>query len=113
MKRKNGKIKSVGVQPCQSAWRSGPYTARHVPGLLTRTIAATVIPRKTSSDSSRRSGSLSWATSRMDALSDRLCSWEPPSDPLGVAGGRQPLDEAVEHDVEGDGRGQPHEQAPG
>jgi hypothetical protein len=53
MNRKNGKMRSVGVQPCQSAWRRGPYTARQVPGLLTSTMPATVRPRKTSSDRSR------------------------------------------------------------
>src|ERR1700693_4531949 len=56
MNRKKGKIRSVGVQPCQSACRSGAYTARHVPGLLTSTIAATVNPRNTSSERSRRAG---------------------------------------------------------
>jgi hypothetical protein len=43
----------VGVQPCQSAWNSGGYTARQVPGLLTRTIAATVRPRSASRESKR------------------------------------------------------------
>src|SRR5437667_878408 len=53
MNRKNGKIRSVGVQPCHSACRSGGYTARQVPGLLTSTMAATVMPRNASSDTSR------------------------------------------------------------
>src|SRR5262245_30207692 len=53
MNRKNGKMRSVGVQPCHSACRSGGYTARHVPGLLTSTIAATVSPRNASSETSR------------------------------------------------------------
>src|SRR6185295_1436788 len=53
MKRKKGKTRSVGVQPCQSAWRSGGYTARQVPGLFTSTMAATVIPRRASSERSR------------------------------------------------------------
>src|SRR5215510_13047096 len=56
MKRKNGKITSVGVRPCHSAWRSGRYTADHVPGLLTTTIAAIVNPRKASSETRRVAG---------------------------------------------------------
>jgi hypothetical protein len=56
MNRKKGKITSVGVQPCQSAWRNGEYTACHVPGLLTTTIAAIVSPRKASSERSRDGG---------------------------------------------------------
>ena len=53
MKRKAGKIMSVGVAPCQAAWRSGGKTAEYVPGSVTRIIAAIVIPRMTSSDSRR------------------------------------------------------------
>src|SRR5439155_18815956 len=56
MNRKKGKIRSVGVQPCQSACRSGAYTAPHVPGLLTSTIPATVSPRNTSRETSRAFG---------------------------------------------------------
>src|SRR5687768_17518556 len=53
MNRKNGKIRSVGVQPCQSACLSGPYMWCHEPGLFTMSIAAMVMPRKMSSDASR------------------------------------------------------------
>ncbi len=56
-KRKNGKIMSVGVKPCHAACRRGAYTARHVPGLFTSTIAATVSPRSASTDSRRASAS--------------------------------------------------------
>src|ERR1017187_7455519 len=50
---KKGKIKSVKVHPCQSAWSNGLYKALHVPGLLTSIIAAIVAPRNTSSDIKR------------------------------------------------------------
>ena len=55
MNRKNGKMRSVGVQPCQGACSSGQYWyfSPHWPGLLTRIIARMVTPRKTSSDKSR------------------------------------------------------------
>jgi len=53
MKRKKGKIVSVGVQPFHSAWRSGQYTLPQSPGLFTMTMAAMVAPRKTSSDTRR------------------------------------------------------------
>ena len=53
MKRKNGKMRSVGVQPCQAACSSGQYTFPQSPGLLTMTIPAIVSPRKTSSDTRR------------------------------------------------------------
>src|SRR5690349_3595895 len=52
--RKNGKIRSVGVQPFHSACSSGQYIASQVPGLLTMTIAAIVRPRNASSADSRR-----------------------------------------------------------
>src|SRR5687767_4580873 len=53
MNRKNGKIRSVGVQPCHSAWPSGQKMALHVPGLLTSSIDAIVMPRNTSSATRR------------------------------------------------------------
>src|SRR5262245_16051451 len=53
MNRKNGKTRSVGVQPCHSACWSGGYTYRHDPGLFTSTMPATVAPRNTSSERSR------------------------------------------------------------
>ena len=55
MNRKNGKIRSVGVQPCQAAWSSGQYWdfSPHSPGLLTRIMARIVAPRKTSSERRR------------------------------------------------------------
>lgn len=51
--KKNGKTQSVGVQPCQGAWRKGGYTYSQVPGVFTKIIPAIVIPRKTSSATSR------------------------------------------------------------
>src|SRR4051812_19632684 len=51
--RKNGKIRSVNVQPFHSAWSRGEYIFPQSPGLFTRSIAAMVAPRKTSSDSKR------------------------------------------------------------
>src|SRR3954469_548788 len=48
MNMKNGKIRSVCVQPFHSAWSSGPYIGP--PALFTKIMAAIVIPRKTSSD---------------------------------------------------------------
>lgn len=53
MNRKNGKIRSVGVQPCHAAWRSGGWIALQVPGLFTSSIPAIVMPRKMSSETSR------------------------------------------------------------
>src|SRR5579871_3432300 len=53
MNRNDGKTRSVAVQPSQGACFSGSYTACHDPGLLTRIIPASVIPRKASSESSR------------------------------------------------------------
>src|ERR1700682_3108476 len=53
MNRKNGKMRSVGVQPFHSACSSGGKIALQVPGSLTSSIPATVIPRKTSSESRR------------------------------------------------------------
>src|SRR5688572_5404895 len=53
MNRKNGKIRSVGVHPCHGACSSGAYTVSQSPGLLTTTMAAIVMPRNTSSDTSR------------------------------------------------------------
>src|ERR1035438_7152672 len=50
---KKGKIKSVKVHPCHSAWSNGLYMALQVPGLLTSIIAAIVAPRNTSSDIKR------------------------------------------------------------
>src|SRR5450755_448727 len=49
IKRKNGKIRSVGVQPFQSECFSGAK-AKSFPGLFTRIMAAMVAPRKTSSE---------------------------------------------------------------
>src|SRR3954470_11371856 len=53
MKRKNGKIRSVGVQPFHSACSSGGKIALQLPGLFTNSIPAIVMPRKTSSDRRR------------------------------------------------------------
>ena len=53
MKRKKGKMRSVGVQPCHSACSSGQYIASQVPGLFTTTIAAMVNPRNASRESTR------------------------------------------------------------
>src|SRR3569833_2850750 len=53
MKRKNGKIRSVGVQPNHGACSSGSEIDVQLPGLFTRSMPATVIPRNTSSDRSR------------------------------------------------------------
>src|SRR6266545_458089 len=55
MKRKKGKMRSVGVQPFQSAWRSGLQVLSQSPGSLTRIMPAMVAPRKTSREP-RRSG---------------------------------------------------------
>src|SRR5690606_7399465 len=49
-KRKKGKTRSVGVQPCQGACFKGENICDHVPGLLTNIIKATVAPRKTSKE---------------------------------------------------------------
>src|SRR4051794_37926996 len=62
MKRKNGKIRSVGVHPFHSACSSGGKIALHVPGLLTSSMPATVRPRKTSSESRRSRLGASGAT---------------------------------------------------
>lgn len=48
--RKNGKTKSVGVQPCHSACSNGGYTFPQSPGLFTIVINIMVRPRKTSSE---------------------------------------------------------------
>ncbi|MDZ7796198.1 MAG: hypothetical protein U5N56_03745 [Candidatus Marinimicrobia bacterium] len=53
MKRKKGKTKSVGVQPCHAACFNGGYMAPQVPGLFTSIISAIVAPLKTSSAISR------------------------------------------------------------
>ena len=50
IKRKNGKIRSVGVQPFHAACSSGQYVCFPSPELLTRIMAAIVIPRNTSRD---------------------------------------------------------------
>src|SRR5262249_35208220 len=55
---RNGKTRSVGVQPFHAAWSSGAYTAAQVPGVLTRIIPAIVRPRNTSRDSKRAGASL-------------------------------------------------------
>jgi len=49
-------MRSVGVHPFHSACSSGGYIALQVPGLLTSSIPATVIPLKTSSESRRSRG---------------------------------------------------------
>lgn len=49
MKRKNGKTRSVGVHPLHGACFKGGNIEPHDPGLLTRIIPATVMPRSTSS----------------------------------------------------------------
>jgi hypothetical protein len=51
MKMKAGNTRSARVQPFQLACSSGGNTAVQSPGLFTRIIAATVAPRKASSDS--------------------------------------------------------------
>ncbi len=51
--RKNGNTRSVGVQPFHSACSSGAYTWLQVPGLLTSSMAATVMPRSASTDAKR------------------------------------------------------------
>src|ERR1044072_7557806 len=53
MKRKNGKTRSVGVQPLHAACSSGQQMCSHDPGLFTRIIPAIVIPRNTSSETRR------------------------------------------------------------
>src|SRR5579884_578813 len=53
MNRKKGKMRSVGVQPFHFACSSGQYVCWPSPELLTRIIAAIVIPRNTSSEVSR------------------------------------------------------------
>ena len=50
MKRKNGKTRSVGVQPCHFACLNGAYTNAQLPGLLTIIIIAIVMPLKISID---------------------------------------------------------------
>ena len=47
-KRKKGNTRSVGVQPVQGACFNGGKMWLQEPGLLTRIIPATVIPRRTS-----------------------------------------------------------------
>ena len=47
-KRKNGKTRSVGVQPSQGACFNGPYICPQSPGLFTRIMRQTVAPRKIS-----------------------------------------------------------------
>jgi len=42
--RKKGNTRSVSVQPCHFAWRSGGYTLAQLPGLFTMIIRAIVIP---------------------------------------------------------------------
>lgn len=54
--RKNGKTRSVGVQPSQGACFSGAYTYFPLPGVLTSTIPAMVIPRKMSRARNRFDG---------------------------------------------------------
>src|SRR5262249_11776975 len=53
MKRKNGKTRSVGVQPFHCACCSGQYALGSSPALLTRIIAAIVAPRNTSRETKR------------------------------------------------------------
>jgi len=50
IKRKAGKIKSVGVHPCQEACRNGGYTCFHDPGVLTMIINIIVRPLNISID---------------------------------------------------------------
>ncbi|MNT88300.1 hypothetical protein D3C72_2288410 [compost metagenome] len=50
IKRKKGKIRSVGVQPFQLACSKGAYIFPQSPGLFTKIIAATVAPLKKSRD---------------------------------------------------------------
>jgi hypothetical protein len=52
-KRKNGNTRSVGVHPFHGACRKGAYTNSQLPGLFTRIIPATVIPRNTSRERKR------------------------------------------------------------
>ena len=53
MNMKNGKIRSVGVNPFHSACLNGAYICPHDPGLFTSIIPAMVIPLKTSRDKRR------------------------------------------------------------
>ena len=59
MNTKNGKTRSVGVQPCHGWCSSGHQVLAWSPELLTRIIAAIVAPRNTSSESRRSAGTLS------------------------------------------------------
>jgi hypothetical protein len=53
MNRKVGKIRSVGVQPCQYACPNGTKMCPQSPGLLTKIIAPTVMPRIESTETKR------------------------------------------------------------
>jgi hypothetical protein len=55
MKRKKGKIKSVGVHPFQVACFNGAYISLQLPGLFTVIMEAMVKPLSTSSDINRGS----------------------------------------------------------
>ena len=65
MKRKNGKMVSVGVQPFHFACSRGQYTLSQSPGLLTIIMAAIVAPRKTSSDTRRVAAAAADADARL------------------------------------------------
>jgi hypothetical protein len=52
-KSRNGNTRSASVQPFHGACSSHGYTKSQLPGVLTRIIAAMVMPRNTSSASSR------------------------------------------------------------
>ena len=53
MNRKVGKTKSVGVNPCQEACFNGPYVNVPFPEVLTKIMAANVIPRRMSNERKR------------------------------------------------------------
>ena len=48
-KRNDGNTRSVGVNPCHEAWRSGPQATLPLPGVFTMIMSAIVMPRKMSS----------------------------------------------------------------
>src|SRR5436305_15288637 len=50
MNTKQGNTRSASVQPFQSAWVRDSNVPFQLPGLLTRIIPATAMPRKMSSD---------------------------------------------------------------
>jgi hypothetical protein len=51
--KKEGKTKSVGVNPCQLACKKGAKVSEGSPGVFTMIIKQMVIPLKTSKDKNR------------------------------------------------------------